>query len=318
MPRPRRTHLMIRKYQRIRQNNILPPPRREDDNLGNIVGRQWLHALVHLLRLLLVTAESHDTEFCLHLTRVDLDDPNSCRDQLAAHGIGEGPHGGFGGTVDAAALIGFAAGDGADVYDVALAAVGSGFEDGQDGLCHGNEAGHVCGEHGVDVGGGDGGGLGDAFDEATVVALHVSGPAPREKVRMSTHALLTSTSMSLNSAGRLPTKACTSSTLLTSSLTGSTFTPVARDSISLATSFSVSSRRAVKMSLISGCVRANSTAVDLPIPDDAPVITIVLPLRRCAMLDDILVACSRAMLDAGVLRGVLRGRRVALAKAEDV
>jgi hypothetical protein len=36
------------------------------------------------------------------------------------------------------------------------------------------------------------------------------------------------------------------------------------------------------------------------------------------MLDDILAACSRAMLGSGVLMGVLRGLREALAKAEDV
>jgi hypothetical protein len=81
----------------------------------------------------------------------------------------------------------------------------------------------------------------------------------------------------------------------------------------------VSSRRAVRISFkSSGCVRANSMAVDFPMPEDAPVTTIVLPLRRCAMLDDILAACSWAMLASGVVTGVLRGPREAWAKAEDV
>jgi hypothetical protein len=106
------------------------------------------------------------------------------------------------------------------------------------------------------------------------------------------YALLTRMSMSLNSCGRLPTNAWIWSILLTSSLTGRTWTPCAKLEISLATSLSVSSRRAVRMSLrSSGCVRANSMAIDLPIPDDAPVTRIVLPLRRCDMLEDILAVC---------------------------
>jgi hypothetical protein len=117
--------------------------------------------------------------------------------------------------------------------------------------------------------------------------------------------------MSLYSWGRLSTNAWTSSILLTSSFTGNTLTPFARPSISLATSFKVSSLRAVRISLSSGCVFANSIAVAFPIPEEAPVITIVLPLRRCAMLDDILAICSCIM-------HVLRGRIGALNRAEVV
>ena len=48
-----------------------------------------------------------------------------------------------------------------------------------------------------------------------------------------------------------------------------------------ATECSVSRRRAVRMSLRSeGEVRANSKAVLRPMPDDAPVMRIVLPARR--------------------------------------
>ena len=152
---------MIWKHQRIRQHDILPPTRRKNHNLGNILGRQRLHALIHLLRLIPISTKPHNAEFRLHLPRIDLDDADARGDEFAAHGVCKGPDGGLGGTIDAAALVGFAAGDAADVDDVAGVLL---LEDGQDGLGHGDEAGDVCGEHGVDVGGGDGGGLGDAFD----------------------------------------------------------------------------------------------------------------------------------------------------------
>lgn len=97
-----------------------------------------------------------------------------------------------------------------------------------------------------------------------------------------TYALLTKISMSLHSSGRLPTKLLTSSGLLTSSLYGSTLTPSPTSFwICAATSFNVSIRRAVRISRrFLGDVRANSTAVLLPIPEEAPVMTIVLPSRR--------------------------------------
>ena len=48
-------------------------------------------------------------------------------------------------------------------------------------------------------------------------------------------------------------------------------------------------RRAVRMSLrFSGLVRANSSAVDFPIPDEAPVTSTVLPLRRWVIEDTML------------------------------
>lgn len=126
---------MIRKHQRIRQHNIFPPARRKNHNLGNILGRQRLHALIHLLRLILIPAKSHDAEFSLNLPRIDLDDADARGDQFAAHGVCERAYGGLRSAVDAAALVGFAAGDAADVDDVAGV---FGFEDGQDGLGHGD------------------------------------------------------------------------------------------------------------------------------------------------------------------------------------
>lgn len=38
----------------------------------------------------------------------------------------------------------------------------------------------------------------------------------------------------------------------------------------------------------SGLVRANSSAVDFPIPDEAPVMSTVLPLRRLDIADTML------------------------------
>lgn len=102
-----------------------------------------------------------------------------------------------------------------------------------------------------------------------------------------TYALLTSTSISLNSAGKEGMKFLMSSRLDTSSLTGSTFTPSPTSLLMpAATSFSVSIRLAVKMSLrLFGDVLANSCAVLLPMPDEAPVIKIVFPSSRlpCAV-----------------------------------
>lgn len=157
---------MIRKHKRIRQHDILPPPRRENHHLGDIIARQRLDTLIHLLRLVLVAVKAHDAELGLDLARVDLDDADARRDEFLAERLGERAHGGFGCAVDAAALVGLAAGDGPDVDDVAAAAVGAGLEDGEDGLRHVDEAGDVGVEHDGDVCGGDVGGLGDALDEA--------------------------------------------------------------------------------------------------------------------------------------------------------
>jgi hypothetical protein len=58
--------------------------------------------------------------------------------------------------------------------------------------------------------------------------------------------------------------------------------------MSSAICFNLSIRRAVSISFrFWGAVRANSNAVLLPIPLDAPVMTIVFPSRRLALADDI-------------------------------
>lgn len=162
---------MVRENKSISKDDILPPPRRENNHFRNIIPSKWLHPLVHFLRLLLVTPESDHAEFGLHLPRINLNHPHTARDQLFSEGVSEAAHRGFGRAVDAAARVRLAARDGPDVDDVAAAAVRAGEEEGEDGLGHCDQAGYVGLEHGVDVGLGDGGGFVDAFDEAAVPAL---------------------------------------------------------------------------------------------------------------------------------------------------
>lgn len=76
--------------------------------------------------------------------------------------------GGLGGTVDGAAGVRLSASDGANVHDVALTAVGSSQEDGQNGLGHVDEAGDVGAEHNVHVFLSNFGCTGDTFNEAAV------------------------------------------------------------------------------------------------------------------------------------------------------
>ena len=63
------------------------------------------------------------------------------------------------------------AGDGANVDNVALATVGALEEDGHDRLSDVDEAGDVCGEHGVDVLLGDLRGLRNSLDQPAVLYL---------------------------------------------------------------------------------------------------------------------------------------------------
>lgn len=87
--------------------------------------------------------------------------------------------------------------------------------------------------------------------------------------------------MSCHSAGREGTNERTSVGFETSSLTGRTLTPGDSEAICEATSLRVSIRRAVRMSRRSfGAVRANSMAVLRPMPEEAPVMRIVLPSMR--------------------------------------
>ena len=124
--------------------------------------------------------------------------------------------------------------------------------------------------------------------------------------RGNAYALLTRQSIPLHSSGSWSTKPLTSSGLLTSSLMGKTLTPSPTSfCISFAICCSVSIRRAVKIKRRSfGDVRANSNAVLRPIPEEAPVMRIVLPCRRDAMVE---VMMGRVEVDANE-RGERRAR----------
>jgi hypothetical protein len=95
------------------------------------------------------------------------------------------------------------------------------------------------------------------------------------------YALFTNTSTSLNPSGNPSIKALISSGLLTSNCLTHIFTP-SPTSFVMAAEMSCrrSTRRAVRISLrFWGEVRANSKAVLRPMPEDAPVIRMVLPDR---------------------------------------
>lgn len=91
--------------------------------------------------------------------------------------------------------------------------------------------------------------------------------------------MLTKTSIDLNSSGSCSTNVDISSGFETSIFTLCTFTSSPTSScISWANSWSLSNRRAVRINRrFFGDVRANSCAVLLPIPEEAPVIKMVLP-----------------------------------------
>ena len=153
---------MTRENQRISNHNVLLSCRNKHHNLSNVVRRQRINASVDCIGLVLVAVEPHHAELGLYLAGINLHDADARGDQLLAQGIGEAAHGGLGGAVDGSSGVRLAAGDGADVNDVARTTfVSAGLKDGQDGLGHVNEAGDVGGEHDVDVGFGDGWGLGD-------------------------------------------------------------------------------------------------------------------------------------------------------------
>ena len=108
--------------------------------------------------------------------------------------------------------------------------------------------------------------------------------------------------MSWNSAGREGMRPLTSETEDTSSFTGWTWTPDPTSFwMSAAMVLSVSMRLAVRISLRDwGDVRANSKAVLRPMPEEAPVIRMVLPLRR---LDTAEAIVRRRMFAIGELLG---------------
>lgn len=96
--------------------------------------------------------EDVSSTYSLDRARVNFHDANLGADGFAAQAVGEAADGGLCRAVDGAAGVGLAAGNGANVDNVADAAVGACKEDGQDGLCDVDEARDVGVKHDVDVG----------------------------------------------------------------------------------------------------------------------------------------------------------------------
>jgi hypothetical protein len=148
--------LVIRENQTIRHNDILPPPSRENHNLRNIISSQRLASRINSISLALIPIKPHNTKLSLNLPRIHTDDPHSRRNKLFPQTVGERSDGRFGRAVDSAAGIGLAAGDRADVDDVACSGASIAVEhDWEDFLGHVDEAGDVGGEHDGHVGFGD-------------------------------------------------------------------------------------------------------------------------------------------------------------------
>lgn len=166
------TYLVTWEDESIGKDDILPPCGGEHDDLGNIIGRQRLDALIHLLRLLLIAVEPDDGELGFDLSRIDLDDPYPGGNQLLPERVGEAADSSFGGAVDGTAGVGLTASDGADVDDVAGATIGAGEIDGENGLGQVDEAGDVGVEHGGHVFLGNIRGPGEALDQSAVRKLN--------------------------------------------------------------------------------------------------------------------------------------------------
>lgn len=137
--------------------------------------------------LALVTVESDHGELGLHLAGIDSNDTDSLANQLLAETVCERTDGGLGGAVDAAAGVGLAAGNGANVDDVAgTFAVVTFEEDGENGLGHVDQTSHVGRKHDIDVLLSDLGRLGHALDQTTVISVSKTARMiGRQKVELS-------------------------------------------------------------------------------------------------------------------------------------
>lgn len=164
--------LMIRENQTIRHNNILPPARRKNHNLRNIIRRQRLTTRINSIRLTLIPIKPHNTKLSFNLSGINTNDSHPRRDELFPQTVGERSDGCFGRAVNSAAGIRLAACDRPDVDDVACSCAVVALEHSlQDFLGHVDQAGDVGGEHDGHVGFGDFGSACDAFYKASVVML---------------------------------------------------------------------------------------------------------------------------------------------------
>lgn len=160
--------------------------------------------------------------YSLYLTRVDFNNTDSGRNKFLSQGICKGADGSFRGTVDTAARVCFAASNASNVDDVSSAALTPLLENRENRLGHADQAINIGIEHGVNILGINLRSLGDTLDKTTTKRQYELRNI-QENGR--TNALLTKTSMSLNSSGKLGTKSFTSCGLLTSIFTGRTLTP---------------------------------------------------------------------------------------------
>lgn len=104
----------------------------------------------------------------LHLTRVNLNNTDACGNKFLTQGVCERANGCFSRAVDTPTLVWITAGDTANVDDIPSPTIRSGLEDGQNGLCHVDQASDIRVEHYGHIPRLDIGRLSHAFDQATV------------------------------------------------------------------------------------------------------------------------------------------------------
>lgn len=115
----------------------------------------------------------------LNLTWINLDDTHAGSDQFPSQCFGKRPHGRLGGTIDTSTRVPLAAGDAADVDDVAASSVLAAIllqEDGQHRLRHVDQARHIGREHDLHVLRLDLGRLVHALDQPGIVDQDINVP----------------------------------------------------------------------------------------------------------------------------------------------
>lgn len=91
--------LVDRKHERLGDVHMRWAAGRPDDLLGNVVRREWLDAVVHLVRGVLVAIVPHNTEFGLDHARLHVRHADRRADELLHERLGEGAHSKLGRTV---------------------------------------------------------------------------------------------------------------------------------------------------------------------------------------------------------------------------
>lgn len=95
---------------------------RKQDDVGNVIARQWLDAVVHVVGFLLVAAEAGHAEMGFHQPGLDVRHPHGRMGHVDAQSVRQGLDCRLGGTVHAAAPVGSLAGQAAQVDDMAVVA----------------------------------------------------------------------------------------------------------------------------------------------------------------------------------------------------